>query len=440
MDPQLMQELMAYYASDPAFASEYQRVQAAGETRTPAEWLYDHVSTHPEDLQKFQTFVSTGASGQDNVQPLEQDLLGQVVDRGYADLARDPARRDEYEAYLRTLQPAYDNNAQLANDIAGGGMLTGEQNALGVSTAQQLANLQEQLGTMGPAQQAETLRKIQDLEAYRTGVTGNIDADIAARQAGLDPLKAQRLNAAGTAEAAVNLGVQSAQDDAQAQDALKGFVGGSSTLDQALARAAITGRQQAAGIRGDATVANATDQYGLDTYGAGQRRTLADTYSGDTRGINDAAAETARLLAEYGAGETRTIKDANATGTFGLKVADNNRRIASVGLPTALANDWVASRSAGDEYANSGMNRFLNQLNWFGNGTAEAPVGGAIQQQANDTGLGDLGAGIAGLGTNLLLSQAWKNTFAKTPTPYSQTTAGMLAAGAPTALAVRSGL
>lgn len=431
MDPELLASLNAYMASIPAYSQEYNRVRTTqGDKRSAAEWLYDHLSSSPQELQQFQGFVNNGNSatasapsatdGSTGAVPLEQDLLSTVTQRGYADTDLDAQRRAKADALLTQIQPAYDANGKLINDLSNGNLLATEQAALGKSNDERLANLNEQVGTVGADQNTQTTRQLSDLDTYRTGVSGNIDTEVAALRAGLDPVLAARLNSAGTQEAAVNLGVQDARDRAVAQDALKGFVGGSSTLDQTLARASIAGRQQAAGIRGDAQLANATDTNNLDTYAANQRRSLGDTYQTDFRGINDDAAKTAELLGEYGAGERRTIKDSTATGGVALTENDINRRLSGLALPTTFANDQLTALKAGDSYANSGLDNFLTRLNWFSSG-GTPPSATPTSTQAFDTGLPALGAGVANLGTQFLLPalQGSLNPGAGSKTTYA---------------------
>lgn len=51
--------LQAYFNSDPAFVSEYNRVRAAGDTRSPTEWLSGFLQENPVEVAKFNEFSSS---------------------------------------------------------------------------------------------------------------------------------------------------------------------------------------------------------------------------------------------------------------------------------------------------------------------------------------------------------------------------------------------
>ncbi len=51
--------LTEFFNSDPAYAAEYARVKAAGDRRTPEQWLSGHLAASPEDQAKFAEFGKT---------------------------------------------------------------------------------------------------------------------------------------------------------------------------------------------------------------------------------------------------------------------------------------------------------------------------------------------------------------------------------------------
>lgn len=48
--------VMDYFNSEPAFGQEYARVKAAGDRRTPEQWMQDHLAASPDDQAKFAAF------------------------------------------------------------------------------------------------------------------------------------------------------------------------------------------------------------------------------------------------------------------------------------------------------------------------------------------------------------------------------------------------
>lgn len=80
-------QLQAYFNSDPAFSSEYNRVKAAGDTRTPTQWLSGYLQENPAEVSKFQQFTSSQAASGNGIIPSSVAGAGGTVDLGLAQQA-----------------------------------------------------------------------------------------------------------------------------------------------------------------------------------------------------------------------------------------------------------------------------------------------------------------------------------------------------------------
>ena len=263
-------------------------------------------------------------------------------------------------------------------------------------TSAQRAALAQQLATNYQSLEAEVAAKQQNLSTELASLGSAVDAQSQARKAALQteldklnaaqaPLNAVREQGAQTLATSVNLGVESKQDAVLADMAQQGYVGGSSGTDASLARAAISGRQEAAKALADARTLNASDlnkiaQYGategygidsdqaqavydLSKYGANQQRTLSDYNANQNRTLTD-----------YGASEGRTITNNDATNRFNLNTqkanseadlanygAEQNRAVSDYGTnATKQLSDYGASetRNINDTSAQRKLNYF----------------------------------------------------------------------------------
>lgn len=262
--------------------------------------------------------------GTSNAVPLEQYLLGNVVDRYVTpDVAADAGRQAQGQDILSRVNSGIDQALSVNGQALDGSRLAAEYD---------MANQTD-----------------------------------AARRAALQPLLDSRTAAAETASAGVNQGLESERDRILAEDALKGFYGGSSLNDANLLRATIGARQNAAQIMAGANVANA----------------------GDTRTIGDDTARQRNLYFD----------------------SDYGRRLdAALRIP-ALEGGRLTAATAADNYGQSGINRSLGLLNWFSNQTP-APTVSPYFQQADQRGadIAGLGAGLVGSGLQLAAARNWGST------------------------------
>lgn len=234
------------------------------------------------------------------------------------------------------------------------------QQNLETSLATQRAALEQQILSLQGAAGAEA-------DARRAALTQEI-ASLTAAQA---PLADARVKAAELQATAVNLGLQSTQDQLRADAAREGFVGGSTMQDAALARAAVDARQNAAGALGQANLANATDTRDIAARGATGERTIAEALAAAQREISGQRATGTAALDVAGATGRQQLGDQFATGKAALtnQTAANRAAINAQGANTTY-QDSVAGAS--------GMRSILDQL---ASGTAATKVAGAQQTQ-----------------------------------------------------------
>ena len=351
------------------------------------------------------------------------------------------------------------------------GALSDELSAKQSYLDQQIATLGQGLATLNEDQKAALATEVsakraaleQELSTLGTAVTKQ-DAD---RRAALetqlgelniaqDLVDKSRIEGARMQGTAINLGAQAEQDRIRADMAQQGFVGGSSGTDMALGRSLIQARQGAAQAVADAGLTNALDRQGIMKYGADTRFGIADNTAGmnfdlskygagETRGLGDYSAEESRTLANtdsqarfkltdfgagqqrelsnYGAGERRGLANFVADETRGIKDAgtqrdldyfdrDVARRIAALSLPAGAISQEFQIRNTADSYAQSGLNRAQNNLNWFNIGTSQAPNTVTNPTQPNTAwgyAFQNLGAGIAGAATDFGLAKMYQS-------------------------------
>lgn len=299
--------------------------------------------------------------------------------------------------------------------------------------------LADQLRTRGVNLDAELAARQGALTGQLTARGEAISAQEAARRQALaqavdelyaaqDPLFAERLKAAQTAATEVNLASQTARDQIAAQYAQDGYVGSSSGTDAALARAAIAGRQGAANLLGQANVRNAGDRAevgryaamegrgvsdfasdarrgladfgadetrGLRDYGSGQRRelgdfgadesrSLTDFGAGEQRGLTTYGANERRGLTDYGADETRKISGLDSERTYSLFTNDIARQLENLSLPAKAVTGRLQLSKLGDDYAQTGQNRFMSNLSNFRVNGGPAPQVNPFSTPVND--------------------------------------------------------
>ena len=418
MNPQLL----AFFQSNPAFAEEYNRVRAAGDARSAEQWLTGLMAVSPSTAQEFAAFqsaqtnqaVQSGFANHPDLQsaydaarqtnpnltpsdfavqwanahpndprlndpsflqsvgleddngpsvPLEQALLNYTSQMGRDDIAMDSQRRADATALLARYAPAFDGARNTIASIYDGSILNSEYGANTEAANSQRTALNTQM------------------DARRAG----LDDAIAQLTAAQEPLNAARLDAANTAATGVNLGVQSQRDQIMADFARDGYVGGSTGTDAALARASITGKQQAAEMLGAAKVANAGDTANIGRYGATERRGLVD----------------------YGAGEARNISDSEAQRRLGFFSNDVQRRLSSLALPANAVQTEMQVRNMADDYGQSGYQRLMKNLQYFRTQGGSAPTSAPYLSKPLDSGYENLGAGLISVAGNIGNANNW---------------------------------
>lgn len=360
--------------------------------------------------------------------------------------------------------------------------------------ANQRAAIEAQIAELGDSLETSIDEQRANLSTELQGLQGAVDAEGVARKAALAeeigklnaaqaPVADARMTAANNAATAVNLGLERTRDQLTSQEAAQGYVGGSSAGAANLARAAIGARQNAAGIMGQARLANATDTRDVATREATEGRSIADAIAAGTRGVTErgatgnrslsdalatgqqdirdygstsrygltskvnegrlgignARAETSYADSLYGAAEGRKIGDTTAGGVLDVNTnlatqtqgARDNAAIAKSGY---FDNDYtrrlglamtVPSMTSGltdaltglDNYANSGLGRSLNTLNWWSTGgTPTSPGYVPVEPSQSGNNLAQLGAGIFSAGGSLATAGVGRWNQPKTTT------------------------
>lgn len=424
------------------------------------------------------------AALQASIAAMQGNLTGDLA-------ARAAALQQQVAAFTQNLD-AYDatQKAALAEQIAA------NQQNLEQSVAAQQQALTTEVNALRGAADANSVARRAALQAEIDGLT--------AAQA---PMAQARLDSANALSTAINLGLEATNDQLTAQNARRGYLGGSSFENAAMARAAITARQQAAQAMGGAREANAGDIRAIQTRGATEGRGLADEYANNLLALSGREATGTRSLADILAEGTRTIGDTGAAGRAGIANATGATRqnIGNAGATQSYQDQTMGStqlralldslaqgqagiegqratqqqtaRDAGTaarqgyfdnaytrgqggilarpglganlastltalgDYGNSGLNRSLGALNWWAGNNSPAPTPGfnAAPVDTSGNAIAGLGAGLLGSALNVgMANNFWQKPAA--PVPVADTSAGMLAAGAPAAVATRYGL
>lgn len=403
MDPTLQEALMAYFNSNPAFASEYERIRGSGETRTPAEWMYDHIKTSPQDFNRFQASVNGGgqqATYEQAVQyfinnvddgstapyspefndrfnawmgpilarngvgsieelplnalsggfsspaaesvPLEQGLLESALPRLLEDIGADEARALQAQIQSAQAQGDYDLVRQLIARATSGQQLAGEMGMADETAGRRRTALQEALDKMYGAQA---------------------------------PVDAARLGEAEGAVTGVNLGLERTLDQLDAERATQGFVGGSTMDTNAATRATIDARQRGANLVGAAKTANAMDARSIGGFDASQGYSIAEELARQRQDLYNA---------DYG----RSLQ-------------------AALSLPQAT-NQFIQTQRNIDDQRNAGLNRSLGVLNWWANGsTAPTATYNPIEADNSGNDLAGLGANLTSAALNIGAANNW---------------------------------
>ena len=276
--------------------------------------------------------------------------------------------------------------------------LSGDLAAKAAALQQQIASLTQNIGTYDATQKAalaeqiaSTQKNLEDsitaqrnsLATQMASLRGAVDANSVARKAALQteidgltkaqaPMAQARLDSANALSTAVNLGLQSTNDQLTATRAKQGYLGSSSFDQGNLARAAIGARQQGAQVMGTAREANAGDIRAIDTRNATEGRNIANDYANQIMGLTGQEATGTKSLADLLAQGTQGIRDTGAAGTASIK-ANTGANLLNVG-------NAGATQQYQDQTMGSTQLRAL--LDSLAQGTAGIAGNQATQQQA----------------------------------------------------------
>lgn len=156
--------------------------------------------------------------------------------------------------------------------------------------------------------------------------------------------------------------------------------------------------------------AGAAQQFQDQVFGADQKRALADQLAGTTASIGGTVA-TQQQAARDAATLARQNYFDNAY-TRGL-----SGTLAIPGLTTSLTGNLASL----DNYANSGLGRVQDALNWWQTAPTQAPIAQYVATQADNSGnqIGSLGSSLVGAATKIGNANNWWQTPKTTTSPVS---------------------
>ncbi len=446
-DSTLEGQLQAYFSSNPAFAAEYERVKAGGDQRSPIEWMYDHLQNSPADLTKFQAQVNTSLGTNVDAtggQPLEQALLGQFLPGLLADAGNDEQRRQLVDQLTKQLTGNFTTTVNALSPEANAARLAAELDQAGKTGAEISSSAATSAADQQKALEDAMAARRNALAAEIAALRGAFDTQSAARRAALQteldqltaaqaPLSKARLDTANALASGINLGLEDTTDRLTAERAKQGYIGTSTFDNNALARATIGARQQAAQALGSARELNAGDVRAIGAHGATEGRTIADELAANLLNTSGREATEGRTLADLLATGGQGIATNLATQQQGARDSttlarqgyfDNayTRGIGQLLTIPGLTTSLTGSLGALDNYGQSGMNRALSALNWWNTNQGAAPTAGYTPLTADTSGndIAGLGAGLLGAGLKYAQGSDWWRT---PTTPAPKTTA-----------------
>lgn len=301
--------------------------------------------------------------------------------------------------------------------------------ALITQTAQQLQDLQTSIGS----QKQALTQQIQSL-------SGNADAASQAQLAALTtqlnqlntaeaPVAQARTQAAQAQVTAVNIAEAQTKNQIQGQNALQGFIGGSSMEDNAIAQSGITANQNAAAVVGQADLQNASDYQGIANLGANSQDSLANALAQQKQAIGDQGATGEFNLDTGLATGTQSLNDTQAAGKAAItgSVAQQQESAGNTAAEQGYANtvaglnssnqlaDALATGTAGIN-SNEAQQVLTNTTNQYGQSLSAALGLASIPgQEASSTAQID-GLQNAGL-LNAQQALNWWSSPATAPTP-----------------------
>ena len=179
------------------------------------------------------------------------------------------------------------------------------------------------------------------------------------------PVAQARTQAAQAQVTAVNIGEAQTKNQLQGQAALQGFVGGSSSLDNALSQSGISAAQAGAADVGAANVANAEDYQAIANMGANTQASLADQLAQEQQAITGQGATGQFNLETALATGTQGLQDTGATGKAAIAntVAGQTEQNLNTGAATQYANTaaGIAAQNALNQQGAEGQYQLQSQ-------------------------------------------------------------------------------
>lgn len=260
---------------------------------------------------------------------LQQQIAALTANLGQLDEAQKAALAQQLTEQTQNLETSIGSQRQAleAELEALRGAATGRTAAQQAALEAELATLRGLNTTEAAARRAALEQEIAQLRTA-TGEQGAaraaaLEAEIAGLTAAQEPLAATRIDTAESLATGINLGLEGERDRLTAQGARRGYIGGSSFEDAALARAAIGARQGAAQVLASAKEANAMDTRSIQGRAATEGRSLADELARNYFNVSGRAAAEGRGLADWIAGRNTELGAYGAAGRRGIADQDS---------------------------------------------------------------------------------------------------------------------
>lgn len=266
--------------------------------------------------------------------------------------------------------------------------------ALNQQIQTQLGDLQTSIGSQKDALNQEIASLSGAADASSQAQLAALQTKQQALTAAEAPVADAVTKAAQAQVAAVNIGEAQAKNQIEGQQALQGFVGGSSQLGNALAQSGISAAQAGAQAVGQARVTNAQAQQAIDTEGAEQGYGIKGTLAQQQQAIADQGATGTNSLQDALAQSTQSLGDTNAQGQATIKntVAGEQQQIGDTGAQTQYSNTstGLAAQNALDQALAQGQNTITdtaaeakqqNLQNQYGQSLQAALAGASIPSQ-----------------------------------------------------------
>lgn len=346
------------------------------------------------------------------------------------------------------------------------GTLAAQADALEKSIQQQMQNastygsqasqalneqIQTQLGDLQTSIGSQKNALNQEIASLSGAADASSQAQLAALQTKQQALTAAEApvadavtKAAQAQVAAVNIGEAQAKNQIEGQQALQGFVGGSSELGNALSQSGISAAQAGAQAVGAGRVTNAEAQQAIDNEGAEQGYGIRGTLAQQQQAIADQGATGTGALEAALATGTQGLGDTNAQGQASIKntVAGEQQQIGDTGAQTQYGNT-NAGLQAGNALDNAlaqGQNTITDTAAQAQQANLQSQYGQSLQAALGAAALPTQEAGAAANIDNLqnaglLNAQNALNWWTTSAAPPNPTTTTQTASGAGNAIA-----